>query len=271
MSDCRSIGYGSDYTVCPSSSATEEDRTFVNHGGRTITRTPSRCSERSNATKLVGYISSAVFIEKPLSDNDLTEDESSLSENEENSSDRSTTLRICKVMNDPETIKKREEAFRKWLREKKRIENERRLKKIEEEENKKMKVEEELEARRKKSEEKVKQWMERKISTTTSKKTPKEEKPQKVQKKNLKSKKDYNEWLKEKNQKDLEKKRQKEKELREKEKQEIFRKNLSSAFYQKWCDFSKTKPKPVPLNRGFESLAGSTTSIYTNPIPWQES
>lgn len=47
------------------------------------------------------------------------------------------------------------------------------------------------------------------------------------------------------------------------------RKTVSATSYNNWVRSSSSKPKPVPLNRGLESLRGSTTKIKTNPIPWQ--
>lgn len=47
------------------------------------------------------------------------------------------------------------------------------------------------------------------------------------------------------------------------------RESGSSLSFQEWLKKSKSRPKPVPLNRGFETLKGSTTKMYKNPIPWK--
>lgn len=60
----------------------------------------------------------------------------------------------------------------------------------------------------------------------------------------------------------------KEEQLQTARQYEEYRRSLSEAFYRKWCDVSAVKPRPVPLNRGFKTLMGSTTSLYINPDPW---
>ncbi|KAL9702073.1 hypothetical protein quinque_005591 [Culex quinquefasciatus] len=47
------------------------------------------------------------------------------------------------------------------------------------------------------------------------------------------------------------------------------RKDLSRTIYEEWCKSSSSKPKPVPMNRGIESLRGTVSSIFVNPQPWQ--
>lgn len=39
--------------------------------------------------------------------------------------------------------------------------------------------------------------------------------------------------------------------------------------YEIWLRSSKNKPRPIPLNRGLDSLRASVSVSYVNPTPWE--
>ncbi|XP_017770039.1 PREDICTED: stress response protein NST1-like [Nicrophorus vespilloides] len=75
-------------------------------------------------------------------------------------------------------------------------------------------------------------------------------------------------WLKRKEEKLLEKKLKDQMSLIKKEDEKQKRLGYSSKAYEIWLKQSKTKQKPVPLNRGLESLKSSVSVTYINPQPW---
>ncbi|SPP86021.1 stress response protein nst1 [Drosophila guanche] len=54
----------------------------------------------------------------------------------------------------------------------------------------------------------------------------------------------------------------------EKEKKRL---QLSEAAYSKWMEDIDSRPIPVPLNQGFDSLRGTVSKIYVNPNQWDSS
>lgn len=47
------------------------------------------------------------------------------------------------------------------------------------------------------------------------------------------------------------------------------RKKLVDQAWQTWISNVHTKPKPVPLNQGIQSLRGTISPLYINPEPWK--
>lgn len=47
------------------------------------------------------------------------------------------------------------------------------------------------------------------------------------------------------------------------------RQELNQQAYEEWLRNSKNKPRPIPLNRGLESLRASVSVSYVNPTPWE--
>ncbi|CAO1392475.1 unnamed protein product [Diamesa serratosioi] len=80
---------------------------------------------------------------------------------------------------------------------------------------------------------------------------------------------DFQQWIQKKNQE------QKAKKLKAEEKQKLTethqkcRNTLSNLSYDKWSRSAQNKPKHVPLNQGLDTLRGSVSKIYINPIPWK--
>lgn len=54
-----------------------------------------------------------------------------------------------------------------------------------------------------------------------------------------------------------------------KKREEQRRKQLAEKAWQKWMTNVYGKPKPVPMNQGMDSLRGSVSAMYVNPLPWQ--
>lgn len=70
----------------------------------------------------------------------------------------------------------------------------------------------------------------------------------------------------------LELERQRKIKREEAEKQEKIaeeRRKMSLQAWEKWNIDAHKKPKPVPLNRGFDSLRGTISDIFVNPNEWQ--
>lgn len=186
-----------------------------------------------------------------------------------------TFKKICRIDMSPEAEAKRREAYDNWLKavnerekEKKRIQKER----IETE--RKMRLEKE-EYKKLKNDEKVKAWNERKrreaerkicrlndMRQVTEKRV--NEKPKEF-KKAIR----YEDWVAKKNEEYKALKAQQEVEKRKIKEFTKTRETVSDVVFKKWLKNSKNAPKPVPLNRGLESLRGSTTKLYVNPNPWK--
>ncbi|XP_058833423.1 coiled-coil domain-containing protein 34-like [Topomyia yanbarensis] len=191
-------------------------------------------------------------------------------------SDSSTTTTVAQILSNKRQYDPR--AYDKWLKakietERKRKESER-MRQRREEAKKKM----EAEKRKLESEEKLKRWMERKEQEEQKKKKQQEKKKGNGQEKSITDKKwlpndesvtNFNVWL------SRVKQQEEQAKLRQLAKQRIEeefknqRQDLSKMFYDEWLKSVKDKPKPVPLNRGTESLRGTISKIFINPNPWQ--
>lgn len=131
-------------------------------------------------------------------------------------------------------------------------------------------VQKELEKEMKaKSEEKVLKWMHKKrieadkklaCLNELQKMSIQNEKP-KVFKKSI----NFEDWLKMKNEKLLTDKKQ----TTVKETKNETSKRRESISHERWLRTSSSKPKPVPMSRGLDSLKGSTTKLFVNPEPWK--
>ncbi|XP_017155361.1 uncharacterized serine-rich protein C215.13-like [Drosophila miranda] len=52
------------------------------------------------------------------------------------------------------------------------------------------------------------------------------------------------------------------------EEDQFHRQRQSEMAIKKWFSTVHTKPKPVPMNQGFDSLRGTISKLYVNPQPW---
>ncbi|EFA10588.1 coiled-coil domain-containing protein 34 [Tribolium castaneum] len=128
-------------------------------------------------------------------------------------------------------LEQERDNFRKWLMNKKKLEEEAKRKKEKEEEEKQLK---ELEK----------------------------------EKRQLENQLNFQLWLKKKEEENLEKKIKKQMDLiNELERKETQLKDNEKAFNE-WLKNSKHRQKPIPLNKGLESLCSSTSVTYINPNPW---
>lgn len=66
-------------------------------------------------------------------------------------------------------------------------------------------------------------------------------------------------------QRERERERQKQ---QSKDQLEMQRKQKSEGAWQNWMKSVGKRPKPVPLNQGFETLRGTISNIYVNPVQW---
>lgn len=67
-------------------------------------------------------------------------------------------------------------------------------------------------------------------------------------------------------------KAKREKHKAKEEKQQLIdstRRELSAEAWEQWVDASKSKPRPVPIGKGLDSLRGSMAPLFTNPNKWQ--
>lgn len=125
------------------------------------------------------------------------------------------------------------------------------------------------------AEAKVQAWMEKKRIEADKKMARINEMKKKIVVDNSKTKEfkraiNFQDWISQKNENLVnEKKRQEEKQNSAKNYQK-FRETASSKSYDNWVRKAPSKPKPVPIGKGLESLRGSTTKIFVNPEPWNE-
>ncbi|XP_019556755.2 coiled-coil domain-containing protein 34 [Aedes albopictus] len=193
---------------------------------------------------------------------------------EDYNSDSSTSTTVCKLT--PRRKEYDPEAYNKWLKakteaERKRKEQEQRRKKREE--TKKKLAEEK---RKQESEEKLKQWMERKEKEKQRKQKEssksKDAKPSQTKKKwipNEESESTFRAWQNRVKQQEEERKLRLVAKQRMEEELKQERQQLSKLFYDEWLKTSASKPKPVPLNQGIDSLRGSISKMYINPVSWK--
>jgi hypothetical protein len=219
-------------------------------------------------------VNSATFINSDSEDDDFDFDEYGGGD-EANSS---TKIRKFIALS-PEELEKRKQKHQKWLQEK--LEQEKRAKQKEKEEYEKQieSQQEFLEERRQMSQESVAKWMEKKKIEAEKKalrlKKAEEEflmRQAKLKEKEAPKKKiSYDEWIELKSA-EVKNKSQ----MKAKEKKKIVkiiensRQIVSSKSFNDWLISNKSKPKPVPLNRGLDSLRGSSTKpSFINPQPWK--
>lgn len=75
-------------------------------------------------------------------------------------------------------------------------------------------------------------------------------------------------WLKKKEQQQRQR-QDKQRRLVKKKNEDQRRKKLVDQAWQTWISNVHTKPKPVPLNQGMQSLRGTISPLYINPEPWK--
>ncbi|XP_037948126.1 coiled-coil domain-containing protein 34-like [Teleopsis dalmanni] len=164
-------------------------------------------------------------------------------------------------------------AFKTWLSAKKKIKSEEEARRKREEDNKKeneelRKRESELrfqmwlqEKSRKKSEEKLNKKTPSNTSSTIKTKAAVD--PEKTKVKLL-------QW--EENKRiQYEKKRKEQLDIdRRKREAESLRQENATRAWEEWLKKAPKKPKPVPLNRGLQTLQGTVSELYVNPIQWQD-
>lgn len=235
----------------------------------------SGSSTSSNLTSKTSIINSATFVHhSDESDIDSFIDDMAGGDVE------SYTTKIHKFVEvlSPEKLQEKKEKHEKWLKEK--LARQRELKrreqeKIELEMERKEQIEEE---RRQKCADSTKKWMEKKKIDANRKITRLQKaendflKRQQQKKEKLAKKISYDEWMESKTaevkRKSIDEKVKKRIEKVDKKVDKIHVAK-SQTSYQDWLAASKFKPKPVPFNRGLESLRGSLAKLNVNPTPWQ--
>lgn len=127
--------------------------------------------------------------------------------------------------------------------------------------------------RKQKSEEKIQSWMQRKqdeaekkmILHNMKKKAADAARKPKEFKKSI----NFQDWLSQKNDELAAFKKKQEKMKAQRKNDQKSRESDSSASFNKWAQSAPSKPKPVPLNRGLDSLKGSSSMIFVNPKAWE--
>ncbi|CAH1378851.1 hypothetical protein MTP99_002628 [Tenebrio molitor] len=120
-----------------------------------------------------------------------------------------------------------------------------------------------------------KKWLtnKKKLEAEAKKKKGREQEEQQLkelekEKRHLENQLNFQLWVKKKEEANLEKKIKKQMEMiGELERKERQLRENEKAFNE-WLKNSKNKQKPVPLNRGLESLCSSSSVTYVNPNPW---
>ncbi|XP_037946117.1 uncharacterized protein LOC119678387 isoform X2 [Teleopsis dalmanni] len=163
-----------------------------------------------------------------------------------------------------------EEAFQNWLKAKK-TQKEKEIK-LKLKADAKKREKEEL--RKVESHVKVQQWEERKRIEKAAEIAKRKLVLEKTQTSKLTIKKTESnlkvmEWEYTKMQLAVEKKQMQKAELELKKAQEEMRREQANEAWNKWITKAKDKPKPVPLNRGLDSLRGSLSQTYINPNEWK--
>lgn len=236
-------------------------KTYLKSGPRSFT-SEDRISIVNSAT----YINCSDSDEDPYFDEIGGGDKSSSSRKNRNFIDLS-----------PEALQQRKEKHEKWMNEK--LEREKRAKQLEKEQfEREIEAQQEfMEERRRKSQESVAKWMEKKKIEAEKRmlrlKKAEEEfrmrQDSKKEKEALKKKISYDDWIEAKT---FEVKNKSQMKVKEEKIVKIFEKSrqiVSSKSFNDWLATSKQKAKPVPLNRGLDSLRGSSTKISINPQPWK--
>lgn len=183
--------------------------------------------------------------------------------------------RISRINADPEAEKKRKEAYDNWLKAVNARERERKRRQKERQEAEKTKKLENHEVMKAERDEKIKLWMEKKETEAKEKLTRLNELKKRSSDINLKKPKDFKraidfkQWIEIKNDEYKAQKRSLEEKQHLQRDYQKCRESTSAVVYSKWKETSKGTPKPVPFNRGLDSLRGSTTKIFVNPIAWK--
>ncbi|XP_055538313.1 uncharacterized protein LOC129725908 isoform X2 [Wyeomyia smithii] len=184
-------------------------------------------------------------------------------------SDTSSSTTVAQIV--PKRRQYDSKAFDKWLKAKMEKEQ---IRKRHEEAKRKL----EEERRKRESEEKLKKWMERKEQEKQKKQKAQEKRKQKKETEQNVTRKwassgesitNFNVWLSRVKQQEEQSKLRHLAKQRMEEEFKHQRQDLSRMFYDEWLKSAKDKPKPVPLNRGTESLRGTISKIFVNPNPWQ--
>ncbi|XP_038110210.1 vicilin-like seed storage protein At2g18540 isoform X1 [Culex quinquefasciatus] len=192
-------------------------------------------------------------------------------------SDTSSSTTVAKIL----PKKRRDydpEAHKNWLKVKNEAERQKREKELARKKREELKKKLEEEKRKEQSEQKWNQWLERKKqeAEAKAKQLQKTKSKQKVQQSTSKawipndeSISNFKVWLSRVNQQEEKTKLRSLAQQRLEGQLKTQRKDLSRTIYEEWCKSSSSKPKPVPMNRGIESLRGTVSSIFVNPQPWQ--
>ncbi|KAF2899290.1 hypothetical protein ILUMI_06884 [Ignelater luminosus] len=200
--------------------------------------------------------------------------ESKIEQNFSKASDVDLKLSIASLVtasNSSDDLDRQRDTYKKWIikknEEKKRIEeNKIYLKEVEEQEKQK-RLEQEREnfkrwlLNKKKEQERIKLEKEKQLEQEKEKEAEKE-------RRNLECKLRFQLWLKKKEEAELEKKLKAQIEQMKVSGNKQQRTQMNEKAYKTWLETSKTKPKPIPLGRGLESLRSSMSVTYINPIPW---
>jgi coiled-coil domain-containing protein 34 len=130
--------------------------------------------------------------------------------------------------------------------------------------------------RKEKSDEKLQEWLRKKQIEAESKMARVAEMKKKAEAdavknkpKELKKAINFQDWLAKKNEELISLKTQQQDKNKLSKDHQKLRQTVSSSSYSKWIRASSSKPKPVPMNQGLESLRGSNAKIYKNPVAWQ--
>lgn len=193
-----------------------------------------------------------------------------------NSDTSTSTTTVAKI-----TPKKRRdydpEAHKNWLKTKNEAERKRREKEQARKKREEMKKKLEEEKRKEQSEQRWKQWLERKKQEAEAKtQKQKSKSQQKVQSSSSKawvpndeSISNFKVWLSRVNQQEEKTKLRSHAQQRLEGQLKQQRQDLSRTIYDEWSRSSISKPKPVPMNRGIESLRGTMSELFVNPQPWK--
>lgn len=132
-------------------------------------------------------------------------------------------------------------------------------------------------SRKKTSEVKVHEWIRKKEIEAEKQKSRllaiKEAAEAAKKPKEFKNAMNYQDWMAKKNEDLIRVKKQQEEKTKQIEQAKLThqkcRETVSKISYAKWARSASSKAKPVPLNRGLETLRGSTTKTFINPEPWK--
>lgn len=229
-------------------------------------------SSLSSSGSQTSIINSATFARQSGDESDLDSYFEKMSGGDVDNSSTKIS-RITRKAPTAEELQAKKEKHEKWLAEKlERQRRQRRLeqKKLEREQEKKVQAEEE---RRQKAADELKKWMERKKIDADCKLARMKQaemdfqQRQQAKKRELSKKISYDEWLQSKS---AEVKRKSVTETRRPKNDVVGTRQVKQKLsYEDWLAASKSKSKPVPLNRGLDSLRGSMSNIRVNPVPWK--